>query len=86
MINILQNLYFFIWIIYFILVSNSNLSTSINSLFNHNFCVIQWENSDTFCVVPQTSIFKSADFTEINDICFIENDGIYRKGIIKFKG
>jgi len=55
-------------------------------LINQNFCVIQWENNDMICVVPQSSIFKSADLIQINDICFIEIEGKYRRGIIKFIG
>jgi hypothetical protein len=38
------------------------------------------------CIVPQSSVFKSSEYTQINDICFIEIDGKYRRGIIKFIG
>ncbi len=69
-----------------ILVSNETLSSSINSLIIESYYVIQWENSNVICVVPQSSIFKSPDFIEINDICFIETEGKYRRGRIQFKG
>ena len=63
------------------LVSNENIST----LIEENFCVVQWENSNAICIVPQASVFKSPDFTYVNDICIIEVEGQYRKGQIKYK-
>jgi hypothetical protein len=48
--------------------------------------VIQWENSFSICIVCQSSIFKSPDLIHVNDICFVEVEGQYRKGKIKFRG
>jgi hypothetical protein len=36
--------------------------------------------------VPQSSVFKSPEFTRVNDICFVEIEGQYRKGKIIFIG
>jgi hypothetical protein len=66
----------------FILVSNENISTIVNE----NFCVIQLENNDIIYIVSQSLVFKSPDFTQINDICFIEIQEKYQRGIIKFIG
>lgn len=53
---------------------------------NESFYVVQWENTDIISTVPQSSVVKAPDFTKINDICYIETEGQYRKGQIIFQG
>jgi hypothetical protein len=53
---------------------------------NESFCAVQWENSSIVSTVPQSSIFKSPEFTRVNDICFVEKEGQYQKGKIIFIG
>ncbi|CAF4165867.1 unnamed protein product [Rotaria sp. Silwood2] len=65
--------------------SDTNAKKEV-SVGHHNFCAVQWENSCTISTVPQSAIFKSPEFTHVNDVCFIETAGHYRKGQIIFKG
>ncbi|CAF3774220.1 unnamed protein product [Rotaria sordida] len=66
--------------------SNSNTDTHGISVCNESFCAVQWENSNIISTIPQSAIFKSPEFTNVNDVCFIEINGQYRKGQIIFKG
>ncbi|CAF3719123.1 unnamed protein product [Rotaria sordida] len=72
--------------IYATSTSNSNTDTHGISVGNESFCAVQWENSNIISTVPQSAIFKSPEFTNVNDVCFIEINGQYRKGQIIFKG
>jgi len=53
---------------------------------DNRFYVIQWESSNIIAIVSQSSIFKSPEFTYVNDICFVEIDGQYEKAKILFIG
>ncbi|CAF1365576.1 unnamed protein product, partial [Rotaria sordida] len=54
---------------------------------NETFYAIQWENSNMISTVCQSAVFKSPEFTNINDICLIEIENEqYRKGKIIFRG
>ncbi|CAF4843076.1 unnamed protein product [Rotaria sp. Silwood1] len=66
--------------------SESHTDVPVVSVDNKSFCAVQWENSNIISAVPQSAIFKSPEFTELNDICFIETEGQYRRGQIIFKG
>jgi hypothetical protein len=56
-------------------------------IFNKKcFCAVQWEGSSIVSVIPQSSIFKSPEFTHVNDVCFVGEKRNYRKGKILFKG
>jgi hypothetical protein len=69
-----------------IIVPNGNICASATHTVTEYFYIVQWENSNIVCIIPQASIFKSADFTHVNDICIIEVEGKYRKGQIKYRG
>ncbi len=73
-------------IIDLIIASDSNTDTPVVSVDDQSFCAVQWENSSIVCTVSQSAIFKSPEFTRVNDICFIEVEGRYRKGQVIFKG
>ncbi|CAF4722481.1 unnamed protein product, partial [Rotaria sp. Silwood2] len=66
--------------------SDSYADTSVISVDKESFCAVQWENSSIVSTVQQSAIFKSPEFTNVNDICFIKTKGNYRKGQIIFKG
>ncbi|CAF3722578.1 unnamed protein product [Rotaria sp. Silwood1] len=66
--------------------SDFNTDTPAVSISNEIFCAIHWENNSIVSTVPQSAIFKSPEFTNVNDICFIEAEGQYRKGQIIFIG
>ncbi|CAF0930245.1 unnamed protein product [Rotaria sordida] len=65
---------------------DSNTNAKQVSIDHHSFSAVQWENSCTVSIVPQSAIFKSHEFTHVNDVCFIETAGHYQKGQIIFKG
>ncbi|CAF1078251.1 unnamed protein product [Rotaria sordida] len=67
-------------------MSDFNRDTSEISVDNESFYAVQWENGSIVSTVPQSAIFKSSEFTSLNDICFIETEGQYRKGQIIFQG
>ncbi|CAF1358489.1 unnamed protein product [Rotaria magnacalcarata] len=67
-------------------MGNSHTDIPVISFDNKSFCAVRWENSNMISAVPQSAIFKSPEFTMLNDICVIEVDGQYRKGQIIFKG
>jgi hypothetical protein len=52
------------------------------SVDENSFCAVRWEDNSIVSTVPQSSIFKSPEFTRVNDICFVETEGQYRKGKI----
>lgn len=53
---------------------------------HESFYVIQWKNNTITYTIPQSAIWKSSEFTCINDICFVRIKGQYRPGKIIFKG
>ncbi len=53
---------------------------------DNTFCAVQWENTDIISIVSQSAIFKSPEFTHVNDVCFVETEGQYEKGKILFIG
>ncbi|CAF4460211.1 unnamed protein product [Rotaria sp. Silwood2] len=71
--------------IYATSILHTNADTPELSHDNESFCVVQWENSNIVSTIPQSAIFKSPEFTSVNDICFIETDEHYRKGRIILK-
>jgi len=55
--------------------------------FNKNvFYVVQWDKTNTISLVQQSAVFKAPQFTQINDICFIEKHQQYARGKIIFIG
>jgi hypothetical protein len=56
------------------------------SVSDESFCAVKWENSSTISTVSQSAIFKSPEFTHVNDVCFVETEQEYRKGKIIFIG
>ncbi|CAF3804948.1 unnamed protein product [Rotaria sp. Silwood1] len=72
--------------VYATTTSDFNTDTPAVSISNEIFCAIHWENNSIVSTVPQSAIFKSPEFTNVNDICFIEAEGQYRKGQIIFIG
>ena len=44
------------------------------------FCSIRWDNSDIVSTVSQSAVYKSPEFTGVNDICFVEREGNYERG------
>jgi hypothetical protein len=56
------------------------------SVDDESFCAVQWKNSSNISTVSQSSVFKSPEFTGVDDICFVEREGQYRKGKIIFIG
>ncbi|CAF5162204.1 unnamed protein product, partial [Rotaria sp. Silwood1] len=52
------------------------------SVDNDSFYAVRWENSDIGSTVSQSAVFKSPEFTHVNDICYIETKGQYQKGQI----
>jgi hypothetical protein len=67
-------------------VSDSNRDISVISVDDESFCAVQWKNSNIVCTVLQSTVFKSFKFTRVNDICFVEREGQYRRGKILFIG
>jgi hypothetical protein len=63
-------------------VKSANEDIQSIAVSNENFYAIQWEKSKTICTVPQSAVFKSPEFTRVNDICFVEIERQYRKGQI----
>jgi hypothetical protein len=66
--------------------SDSTTDTPAISVGDEHFCAVQWENTNTISTVPQSAIYKSPEFTHLNDICCVETEGQYRNGKIIFKG
>jgi hypothetical protein len=71
------------YINYFSISAQSiNANTQLNAIPNESFCAVQWEESRTIFTVPQSAVLKLPEFTHVNDICFVEIEGQYRKGQI----
>ncbi|CAF3806983.1 unnamed protein product [Rotaria sp. Silwood1] len=66
--------------------SESHTEIPAVSVDNDSFYAVRWENSDIVSTVSQSAVFKSPEFTHVNDICYIETKGQYRKGQIIAKG
>ncbi len=66
--------------------TDSNTDERVIAIDKDSFCAVQWENTDTVSTVSQSAIFKSPEFTRVNDICFVEIEGQYQKGKILFIG
>jgi hypothetical protein len=47
------------------------------SVSDESFCAVKWENSSTISTVSQSAIFKSPEFTHVNDVCFVETEQEY---------
>ncbi|CAF4213307.1 unnamed protein product [Rotaria sordida] len=70
-----------------IVASDSNTDVPAITFDNETFYAIEWENSNIISTVSQSAVFKSPEFTNINDICLIEIENEqYRKGKIIFRG
>ncbi|CAF4900088.1 unnamed protein product [Rotaria sp. Silwood1] len=73
--------------IYATSTSNSHTDIPTVRFDNETFYAVQWESSNIISTVPQSAVFKSSEFTNINDICIIEIENEqYRKGKIVFRG
>ncbi|CAF2779689.1 unnamed protein product [Rotaria sp. Silwood2] len=73
--------------IYATSTSNSHTDIPTVRFDNETFYAVQWESSNIISTVPQSAVFKSPEFTNINDICIIEIENEqYRKGKIIFRG
>ncbi len=67
-------------------MSDSNIDIPVIIADDNIFCTVQWENSTIISTVSQSAIFKSPEFTRVNDVCFVETEGQYEKGKILFIG
>ncbi|CAF1203501.1 unnamed protein product [Rotaria magnacalcarata] len=56
------------------------------SIDNESFYAVRWENSNIVSTVSQSVVFKSPQYTHLNDICCIETAGQYKNGQIILKG
>ncbi|CAF2528187.1 unnamed protein product [Rotaria sp. Silwood2] len=55
--------------------------------FDHKtFYAVKWVDSNVISTMPQSAAFKAPEFTKVDDTCFIEIEGEYRKGQIIDKG
>ncbi len=52
------------------------------SVDENSFFAVRWVDNSSVSTVSQSAIFKSPEFTRVNDVCFIETEGQYRKGKI----
>ncbi|CAF1230419.1 unnamed protein product [Rotaria sp. Silwood1] len=66
--------------------SDSHTDIPAVSVDKKSFYAVRWENSGIVSTVSQSAVFKSPEYTHVNDVCFIETIGQYRKGQIIFKG
>ncbi len=66
--------------------TDSNTDERVIAIDKDSFCAVQWENTNTVSTVSQSAIFKSPEFTRVNDICFVEIEDQYQKGKILFIG
>ncbi|CAF1323219.1 unnamed protein product [Rotaria sp. Silwood1] len=67
-------------------ISESHTDIPAVSVDNESFYAVRWDNSDIVSAVSQSAVFKSPEYTYINDVCFIETIEQYRKGQIIAKG
>ncbi|CAM4979087.1 unnamed protein product [Rotaria socialis] len=66
--------------------SDFDADTTSVSIDNESFYAVRWENSNIVSTVSQSAVFKSPQYTHLNDICCIKTAGQYKKGQIILKG